>query len=88
MQFRDRTPYTDNLLIEAEVAEDDHYILSKDEVLSEQWELIEVHEEKIDELVKEAPPEILGFAEASIDHSPFEGRTDICSNQGNAKKLV
>ncbi|XP_044982557.1 uncharacterized protein LOC123449325 isoform X2 [Hordeum vulgare subsp. vulgare] len=80
LPFRDRTPYTDNPVTETEVAEDAPNIVSKDQALSGQWELIEVHDEKIDEFVKEAQPEILGFAEASFDHSPF-GRTDIGSNQ-------
>lgn len=86
MQFRDRTPYTDNPVTDTEVAEDDLRILSNDQVLSGQWELVEVHEQKIDELVKETQPEALGFAEASIDHFRL-GRTDIGSNQGNAKEM-
>ena len=74
-------------LSETEVAENALHILSKDhQVLSGQWELVEVHEQKIDELVKETQPEALGFAEASIDHFRL-GRTDISSNQGNAKEM-
>jgi hypothetical protein len=57
IQFRDRTPYTDNPKTETEVAEDDLHIHSnsKDQVLSQQWELVEVHEERIDELAQENP---------------------------------
>ncbi|XP_037481928.1 uncharacterized protein LOC119360353 isoform X2 [Triticum dicoccoides] len=84
LPFRDRTPYTDNPVTDTEVAEDDLRILSNDQVLSGQWELVEVHEQKIDELVKETQPEALGFAEASIDHFRL-GRTDIGSNQGTKK---
>ncbi|KAF6987503.1 hypothetical protein CFC21_005141 [Triticum aestivum] len=84
LPFRDRTPYTDNPVTDTEVAEDDLRILSNDQVLSGQWELVEVHEERIDELVKETQPEVLGFAEASIDR-PRPGRTDIGSNQGTKK---
>uniref|UniRef100_A0A452XNY5 Aminotransferase-like plant mobile domain-containing protein n=1 Tax=Aegilops tauschii subsp. strangulata TaxID=200361 RepID=A0A452XNY5_AEGTS len=84
LPFRDRTPYTDNPVTDTEVAEDDLRILSNDQVLSGQWELVEVHEQKIDELVKETQPEALGFAEASIDHFRL-GRTDISSNQGTKK---
>ncbi|KAF6982017.1 hypothetical protein CFC21_000456, partial [Triticum aestivum] len=84
LPFRDRTPYTDNPVTDTEVAADDLRILSNDQVLSGQWELVEVHEQKIDELVKETQPEALGFAEASIDHFRL-GRTDIGSNQGTKK---
>ncbi|VAH00925.1 unnamed protein product [Triticum turgidum subsp. durum] len=80
LPFRDRTPYADNPVTDTEVAADDLHILSNDQVLSGQWELVEVHEQKIDELVKETQPEALGFAEASIDHFRL-GRTDIGSNQ-------
>ena len=87
IQFRDRTPYTDNPTVETEVAEDDHHILrkSKDQVLLGKWELIEVQEERIDEVVQEIQPEILGFAEASTDRSPF-GRTDVGSKQGSTEE--
>ncbi|KAM3399865.1 hypothetical protein ACQJBY_004996 [Aegilops geniculata] len=84
LPFRDITPYTDNPVTNTEVGEDDLRILSNDQVLSGQWELVEVHEQKIDELVKETQPEALGFAEASIDHFRL-GRTDIGSNQGTKK---
>ncbi|KAM0918068.1 hypothetical protein ACQ4PT_009077 [Festuca glaucescens] len=86
LPFRKRTPYTDNPKTETEVAEDDLHIFSnsKDQVLSGKCDLIEVDEEKIDELVQEIQPEILGFTEASIHHSPF-GRTHVCSNQGTTK---
>ncbi|VAH00927.1 unnamed protein product [Triticum turgidum subsp. durum] len=84
LPFRDRTPYADNPVTDTEVAADDLHILSNDQVLSGQWELVEVHEQKIDELVKETQPEALGFAEASIDHFRL-GRTDIGSNQGTKK---
>jgi hypothetical protein len=86
MQFRKRTPYTDNPKTETEVAEDDLHIFSnsKDQVLPGQCDL-KVDEEKIDELTQEIQPEILRFTEASIHHSPF-GRTDVCSNQGNTEE--
>uniref|UniRef100_A0ACD5W377 Uncharacterized protein n=1 Tax=Avena sativa TaxID=4498 RepID=A0ACD5W377_AVESA len=86
LPFRDRTPYTDNPIAETDVAEDDLHILSnsKNQVLSGQWEIIELHEERIDKFPQEMQPEILGFAEASIDHSSF-GRTAVGSDQGTTK---
>jgi hypothetical protein len=93
IQFRDRTPYTDNPKTETEVAEDDLHIHSnsKDQVLSQQWELVEVHAERIDELAQEIQPEILGFAEASINHSQNHssfGRTDVGPDQGNTEEII
>ncbi|KQK07742.1 uncharacterized protein LOC100837372 [Brachypodium distachyon] len=84
LPFRDRTPYNDNPIIEeTEIAEDDLHIPSKDYVLSGQWEL-EAHEERIYELGQGIQPEILAFAEASIDNSP-PGRNGIGSNQGSKR---
>ncbi|CAM0957868.1 unnamed protein product [Alopecurus aequalis] len=78
LPFRDRTPYTDNPIVETEVTKDELHVLpkSKDQVLLGQWELMEVQEE--------IQPEILGFAEASTDCSPF-GITDVSSKQGTTK---
>uniref|UniRef100_A0ACD5ZM09 Uncharacterized protein n=1 Tax=Avena sativa TaxID=4498 RepID=A0ACD5ZM09_AVESA len=83
LPFRDRTPYTDNPIAETDVAEDDLHVLSnsKNQVLSGKWEIIEVHEDRIDKFAQEMQPEILGFAEPSIDHSSF-GRTAVGSGQG------
>ncbi|KAK1691979.1 hypothetical protein QYE76_008676 [Lolium multiflorum] len=86
LPFRDRTPYTDNPITGTEVPENDLHTPSnsKDQVLPGQWELIEVDEKTIDELDQEIQPEILGFAEPSINHSSF-GRTDGCPDQGTTK---
>ena len=85
-RFRDRRPYTDNPIADTEAKEDGNHIIpnSNDQVLLGQCELIKAQEERIDEVVQEIQPEILGFAEASSDHPPF-GRTDLGSKQGNTK---